>query len=770
MKVLFYAINGIGLGHLNKMMLVAREIREMRPDWSILFITNSEYAEWLFRNGYQYIKLPLNDKDLSIAPSQKIIPLHYYNQFAMSALDFYMPDVIVYDAAFPGDVAAYANSIGIKNVFVMRKDKDSHLLSVLSWKLLDKFDYICMPYSKKEFLELGATPKILGALKKRNVQFIGPLVRLPTKAKKTEKNGLTIVVAAGGGGWHDAEELLRSAYDACKKLLTQHPSISCRIFTGPLFSGSIQSDDSRIGVEKFSDDFLEILRNADIVVSQAGYSSCNEIVMAKTPAILFPGFRLNEDTLARARRLEEKGIAITTEKPKEIYQKLNQVLENRAAGLKRMQKRFSRIKIVPGNKRLASKIVRLGEKTCFLELGRQSILRRVFENVVFSGDSIGKVARLAAIVKKRGFKVIQLHSNSEALSNEKKLKSLVDAGINSFRIDFYGSRGKTHNALIGRRNNFAHMVLAAKIIGSRKIHLVASCNVLDKNLKELPGLVKLLFSLGIFHVDIRMPQQKTGMAKEMLAIRRICGRAEYRSRIITFSKSANSPEVLNAKRCYQAMVDYYSLLLARLDSKKIAIMQKSVPIEVLAEIDREIDRLRKRLMSEYADNNEIEVGIYLIDRKMASILPPKKKKKFDMLKEDLRALEKKKEALLAKNWPVLAEGFRKGMKGGNKAQRLIGELSEIEDSISVGNRKTVRLAGKKYGELKRLQENRAKVNEQVRKHYNEKVRWLKRRLMEILGERYALLKKKSRIIASIENRQRTYEREISILKKRREGW
>jgi len=71
MKILFYAINGIGLGHLNKTILVAKEVRKLRPDWQIMFLTNSKFTEVLDAEKFSCIVLPFNESNLLFKPHEK---------------------------------------------------------------------------------------------------------------------------------------------------------------------------------------------------------------------------------------------------------------------------------------------------------------------------------------------------------------------------------------------------------------------------------------------------------------------------------------------------------------------------------------------------------------------------------------------------------------------------------------------------------------------------------------------------------------------------
>ena len=56
MKVVFVAINGIGLGHLNRTRQIARALRERDPSVEIVFVTNSIKPEFVQQDGFTVLR------------------------------------------------------------------------------------------------------------------------------------------------------------------------------------------------------------------------------------------------------------------------------------------------------------------------------------------------------------------------------------------------------------------------------------------------------------------------------------------------------------------------------------------------------------------------------------------------------------------------------------------------------------------------------------------------------------------------------------------
>jgi predicted glycosyltransferase len=64
---------------------------------------------------------------------------------------------------------------------------------------------------------------------------------------------------------------------------------------------------TRLGVERFSNDFLSWMAAADLSVSMAGYNTCMNILASGTPAIVWP-FQQNREQHFRAERLQKRGL------------------------------------------------------------------------------------------------------------------------------------------------------------------------------------------------------------------------------------------------------------------------------------------------------------------------------------------------------------------------------------------------------------------------------------------------------------------------------
>src|SRR5207248_3409922 len=70
-RILFYAVNGLGLGHVTRLLAIARKLRVLMPEAEIVFLTSSEAEDVIFREGFAAFKVPSKTirMDAHIRPS-----------------------------------------------------------------------------------------------------------------------------------------------------------------------------------------------------------------------------------------------------------------------------------------------------------------------------------------------------------------------------------------------------------------------------------------------------------------------------------------------------------------------------------------------------------------------------------------------------------------------------------------------------------------------------------------------------------------------------
>src|ERR1700754_2464925 len=98
MRCLFYASNGHGLGHLIRTLAIARALKSRKPDIDIMFATNSEACQLVWREGFPAVKLlspPGNFEEMDIAAREEMRRIN--RGMVHVVLKGFAPDVVVVD-------------------------------------------------------------------------------------------------------------------------------------------------------------------------------------------------------------------------------------------------------------------------------------------------------------------------------------------------------------------------------------------------------------------------------------------------------------------------------------------------------------------------------------------------------------------------------------------------------------------------------------------------------------------------------------------------
>ena len=119
-----------------------------------------------------------------------------------------------------------------------------------------------------------------------------------------------VVVSVGGGAMGDA--LLSTALETCRRGFLA--DLKWRLLAGPnlpepQFAALAAALPEGVVLERYRQEFLQILRRCRVSVSQAGYNTILDILAARAPAVVVPfaAERETEQTL-RAERLASRGV------------------------------------------------------------------------------------------------------------------------------------------------------------------------------------------------------------------------------------------------------------------------------------------------------------------------------------------------------------------------------------------------------------------------------------------------------------------------------
>ncbi len=366
LRVLFYAVNGLGLGHLTRLMGIARALRRLAPGCEILFLTSSEAAHLAYREGFASVKLPSRNAarrgELRQSTFTRLGQSLVWN--TLSAFD---PHVLVVDTFALGSWHELGPILRwpLRKAFVFRAQKSERALEPAFVEALKLYDLILIPHHAQDD---EVAPHELSLPRETRVLWTGPMTlrgrsellgRDAARARLSrdgclslEPNDLLGLVALGGGGGpglHAARALLADAI----RLLQQGPDerlgrVRWIELAGPLDAASIDAPEPPAepqvlaGTPALPDEALtpnlepdsakpcaagalpwlvlrdvhpmgSVLRAFDGAVAAAGYNTVHEAQVAALPTLLWPFARDVDDQFARARLLASQNRALVFE-------------------------------------------------------------------------------------------------------------------------------------------------------------------------------------------------------------------------------------------------------------------------------------------------------------------------------------------------------------------------------------------------------------------------------------------------------------------------
>lgn len=158
-KILNYAVNGLGLGHISRLISINRWIKRITGvlgiNSEILFLTSSESDSIAYQNGFAAFKIPskniIKECNLSFFRYRKIA-----KQWIWNAINLCSPDIFIVDTFPYGSFNELFNVLdfGFQKIFIYRAVRHEIANNHNFQKILHGYDKIIVPVenSKEDFL------------------------------------------------------------------------------------------------------------------------------------------------------------------------------------------------------------------------------------------------------------------------------------------------------------------------------------------------------------------------------------------------------------------------------------------------------------------------------------------------------------------------------------------------------------------------------------------------------------------------------------------
>lgn len=295
LRVVSYAINGRGLGHLVRQLAILRWVRRYGALLGVpveaWVLTTSEADTLARREGVPAFKLPSKAmmRDAGIDPTRW---LAVGRQWVMNAVAGLAPDVLVVDT-FPGgsfgELLPVLETVPTR-VLVARAVKDEIAGEDAYRALLPLYHKAIVPD------DTGVGPILLREREE-----------LIDRAAAREALGIAgreraVYVTLGGGGDEMAARVLPVLTD---RLVARGWHVV--VGAGPLYIGPERRGPHITWMDRYVP--LELMTGVDAAVSAGGYNSVTELMFAGVPTVFLPQPRIADDQDARARAAVSAGAA-----------------------------------------------------------------------------------------------------------------------------------------------------------------------------------------------------------------------------------------------------------------------------------------------------------------------------------------------------------------------------------------------------------------------------------------------------------------------------
>jgi len=287
LRIVSYAINGRGVGHLVRQLSILRWVRRygglLGVPVECWVLTTSEADTLARREGFPAFKMPSKAmmRDAGIEPTRWI---SVARQWVMNAVAGLSPDLLIVDT-FPG--GSFGELVPVlemvpHRVLVARAVRDEIAGDDAYAPLLPLYGKQIVPD------ERGVGPILLREREEM-------LDRNAARAALGVPDGKRCVYVTLGGGGDEAAP--RTLPVLTERLVARGWHVV--VGAGPLYSGVEKRGANITWMDRYVP--LELLAGADAAVSAGGYNAVTELMFAGVPTVFLPQPRIADDQEGRAR-------------------------------------------------------------------------------------------------------------------------------------------------------------------------------------------------------------------------------------------------------------------------------------------------------------------------------------------------------------------------------------------------------------------------------------------------------------------------------------
>lgn len=315
LRIVAYAINGRGLGHLTRQLAILRWARRycalLGVELEAWVLTSSEADTLARREGFPALKIPSKAmmRDAGLDPARL---LAIARAWVLNAVATLQPDLLLVDT-FPGGSFGELGPVlelARRRVLIARPVRAEIAADAAYQSWLPLYDAVVVP-------DDGGVGPVL--LRERE-----ELMPREAAREALGLSGRAVFVSLGGGGDPAAPDQLPRLVPALRARGWQ-----VVVGAGPLYQGPEIRGPGVVWLDRYAPS--ELFRAFDAAVSAGGYNTLYELMFAGVPTVFLPQPRLADDQEGRAERAVAAGAGRMARTLDEVPDRLEELLRDPGA-------------------------------------------------------------------------------------------------------------------------------------------------------------------------------------------------------------------------------------------------------------------------------------------------------------------------------------------------------------------------------------------------------------------------------------------------------